>query len=410
MKILILSTSDLNGGAARAAFRLHRSLKHEGVDSSMLVQQKMSDDKDIYNPDTKSQKIISLFRSILDKYLSSRYKSRTRTPYSPARLPFGRIADRINRINPDIVHLHWIAGGFLNVRELAKIKAPIIWTLHDMWAFTGGCHYDLECRRFVESCGECRVLGSRTIHDLSRKVWKDKKRTYSKIEKLYINGSSTWLTECAKNSSLLKSRKFVTIGNPIDTNIFRTLESDEIRKTFNIPLNKKVIMFGAMSPTSDSRKGFEHLVKAVNTINLPDVIIVIAGTSHGNKSLFNMPVYYIPPVNDEYSLALIYNAADVFVVPSIQENLSNSILESMSCGVPVVAFDIGGNKDLIDHEVTGYLARPFLHEDLAEGITWVLTTNDYTKIRTDCQNKVNQEYSYSSMASKYINLYKSVLS
>ena len=160
MKILIVNTSDIQGGAARAAYRLHQALLTEGVDSQMLVQSQSSDDFTVIGPQTKVQKALGKLRPTLDSLPVHRYKDRTKTLFSPSWLPFSSIVERINSINPDVVHLHWIAGGMIRIEDLPKIKAPIVWSLHDMWAFTGGCHYDEECGAYQKQCGTCPVLGS----------------------------------------------------------------------------------------------------------------------------------------------------------------------------------------------------------------------------------------------------------
>ena len=176
MKILIVNTYDIKGGAARAAYRLHKALLNSDVGSRMLVQNKSSDDYTVVTETGKIKKYTNKLRPILDSIPVRFYKNKTKTPFSPAWVPFGSIVDQINEIKPDIVHLHWICGGMIRIEEIAKIKAPIVWSLHDMWAFTGGCHYDEVCGGYKESCGNCKVLGSSQENDLSRKVWQRKQK------------------------------------------------------------------------------------------------------------------------------------------------------------------------------------------------------------------------------------------
>jgi hypothetical protein len=205
MKILIVNTSDIQGGAARAACRLHKSLLVQNIDSQMLVQNKQSDDFTVItNAETKIQKVFNKLRPTLDSLPVKKYKNRNKTLFSPSWFGFSNVVDKINEINPDIVHLHWINTGIVKIEDLARIKSPMVWSLHDMWAFTGGCHYDEECGAFKNKCGSCKVLGSVKSQDLSRKIFDRKKKTFSKIENMTIVGLSKWLHKCAKESKLLK--------------------------------------------------------------------------------------------------------------------------------------------------------------------------------------------------------------
>lgn len=180
MKILIVNTSDISGGAARAAYRLHKALLSQGVDSQMLVQSKSSDDYTVIAETDKVKKTLNKLRPFLDSLPVRFYKERTKTLFSPSWFGFSNVVDKINEISPDIVHLHWICGGMMTIEDIGKIKAPVVWSLHDMWAFTGGCHYDEECGRYEKKCGSCKVLGSEKEKDLSRKIWHRKKKNFCK--------------------------------------------------------------------------------------------------------------------------------------------------------------------------------------------------------------------------------------
>lgn len=410
MKILIVSTSDIQGGAARAAYRLHSALYQEGIDSRMLVQTKSSDNFRILGPLSKIEKVINRLRPILDSIPVKFYKNRTHTLFSPAMLPFSNIVKKINEINPDIVHLHWVAGGMLRIEDFSKIKAPIVWNIQDMWAFTGGCHYDEECGAFKSRCGNCKVLGSRSELDLSRLVFTKKETAFSKLTHLVIVGVSRWISECAKESSLFKNKPIVNLPNTFNTTLFSPMEKAIVRKLFNIPQNKKIILFGAMNSLGDPRKGAAQLFDALSLVNIENTAFVIAGSSKPKDApQLKYPTHYIEPLNDEVSLPLMYNTADVMIVPSIQENLANSIIESLACGVPVVAFDIGGNSDMIDHKVNGYLAKPFDAEDMARGIEWVLNHENYSDLSSAARAKVLNTFESGLVARKYIDLYSKIL-
>ena len=410
MKVLIVNSYDIQGGAARAAMRLHKALLNKGVNSEMLVQNKNSDKYTVSGPVSKSEKALVKVRSFLDPLPLRSYKNRSKTHFSPSWVPFSNIADEINKRSPDIVHLHWINEGMIPIEDLAKLKAPIVWTLHDMWPFTGGCHYSDGCNRYIEKCGSCIVLNSKKDSDLSRKIYKRKLKAYSEIDKLTIVGLSKWLTNSSKYSSLFNGRDHINLPNPINTEIFKPLDKDHARLLWNLPQDKKLILFGAMGATSDPRKGFIELKRAIKKLNDTDFELVIFGSSEPeNSQNFGFTTHYVGRLSDDVSLVTLYNAVDVMVVPSLQENLSNVILESLACGLPVIGFDIGGNSDMIEHKKNGYLAKPFDSNDLAVGINWVLCHPKYKKLSKLVRDMIMFEFSDKVVAKKYIALYKSIL-
>ncbi len=410
MKILIVNTSDIDGGAARASYRLHKSLLALHVNSKMLVQNKISCDFTVIAETSKLRKGFNKLRPTIDSLPIGFFKERTKTLFSPSWFGFSNIVDHINEINPDIVHLHWICGGMMTIEDIARIKAPIVWSLHDMWAFTGGCHYDEECQGYEKECGNCKVLGSDKENDLSKKIFKRKQKAFTQKKDITIVGISNWLNECSKNSTLLKDKNHINLPNPLDTNIFKPFDKEKARELWGLPKDKKLVLFGAMGATSDPRKGFYELMESLEKIEDSNVELVIFGSERceDTKDLgFN--VYYLGQLYDDVSLVTLYNSVDVMIVPSLQENLSNTIMESLACGVPVVGFDIGGNADMIDHERNGYLAKPFSTIDLAFGIEWVLNNYNYKILCQNARNKVLNNFDSVILAEKYIELYKSIL-
>jgi glycosyltransferase involved in cell wall biosynthesis len=411
MKILIVNTSDIEGGAARAAYRLHKSLLAEGVDSQMLVQKKSSDEHTISAiADSKIEKGFSILRPTLDALLLKAYKQKTKTLFSPSWIGLSSVIDKINEINPDIVHLHWINGGMIKIEELSKIKAPIVWSLHDMWAFTGGCHYDEGCGGYEKECGNCKVLGSNNNSDLSTKVFNRKKSSFANIENMTIVGLSRWLHKCSKKSILLRDKKHINLPNLIDTNIFKPYDKNISRELWALPKDKKLVLFGAMGATSDPRKGFAELSEAMKKLKSLDIEFVIFGSSEPKESQnFEFKTHYLGNLYDDVSLVTLYSAVDVMIVPSIQENLSNAIMESLSCATPVVAFDIGGNSDMIKNQMNGYLAKPFDTTDLANGIEWILNSERYEEVCQNAREKVLREFDSHMVSKKYMALYEDVL-
>ncbi len=410
MNILIVNTSDIDGGAARASYRLHKSLLAQDIDSQMLVQSKSSDYFTVLTENKKLNKYLNILRPIVDSLPVRYYKGRTKTLFSPSWFGFGNIVDKINEINPDIVHLHWVCGGMMTIEDIARIKAPIVWSLHDMWAFTGGCHYDEDCNGYEKECGKCKVLGSDKENDLSRKIYNRKNKTFSKIENMTIVGLSKWLSDCAQSSALLKEKKHINLPNPIDTKIFKPFDKEKARELWSLPQNKKLVLFGAMGATSDPRKGFGKLSEALHKLTYKDVEFVVFGSSEPQESQnFGFKTHYLGSLHDDVSLVTLYSAVDVMVVPSLQENLSNAIMESLACGTPVVGFDIGGNGDMIEHQKNGYLAKSFEIDDLAYGIERVLNAEDYDELCQNAREKVLKEFDSVVVANKYIELYEDIL-
>lgn len=408
--MVIVNESDIQGGAARAAYRLHLSILNAGIDSCMLVQRKFSGDPTVLGPETDFKRRFGKVRPFLDSLPLKKYKDRPSTLFSTGWFPFGGVAERINRLNPDLVHLHWIAGGMMRIEAIEKIKAPIIWSLHDMWPFTGGCHYDGQCGRHRESCGNCPLLFSTDENDLSRKILARKGRVYSKRMDMTIVGLSSWIKQCAESSSVLRGKRVVHLPNPIDTGIFRPINQRKARELWRFPLDRKILLYGAMAAAKDPRKGLQELNAALDFIGQDNLEVIIFGANQtAGKVSGRFPTKYLGSLYDDVSLISLYSACDLMVVPSLQENLSNSIMESLSCGTPVVAFNVGGNSDMIEHKKNGYLAVPFEPIDLAQGIDWILNTPNYEKLRNRAREKVMLEFRSEVVAEKYIQLYRQTI-
>lgn len=410
MKILIVNTYDIRGGAARAAYRLHKSLQSIGVESQMLVQNKTSDDPTVSGPQTRLKKIINYMRSELDVLPVRFYKNKTSTLFSPAWIPFSDIVDKINASDADIVHLHWIANGMISVKNLSRIKKPIVWSLHDMWAFTGGCHYDSGCGKYATHCNACPVLGSIQRTDLSYTVFKKKAKNFTKIPSLTIVGLSRWITDCAKKSPLFTGRDIVNLPNPLDTRIFRPIKKEIARDLLNLPMNRKLVLFGADYATHDPRKGFAEFCIAMHSVKSMNLDLLLFGAGRPLESIdLGFPVHHLGHIPGDLSLRILYSAVDLMVVPSIQENLSNTIMESLACGTPVVAFDIGGNRDMIDHQKNGYLAIPYSPVSLADGIDWILNYPSPQNLSENARGKIMETFESGKVAGKYVELYRKVI-
>ncbi|NOR70221.1 MAG: glycosyltransferase, partial [Methylomarinum sp.] len=236
MKILIVNAFDIAGGAARAAYRLHRVLVDSGVNSEMLVIGKFSDDFTVIPYEQNFGRIQNRLRNLQNRFFEplKPYPNKTQTLFSPSFLSFSKIMETINAIDPDIVHLHWICHEMMRIEDLAAIKAPIVWSLHDMWAFTGGCHYDEECGRYKTSCGQCKVLASIDENDPSKQVLERKLKTYAKLKNLTVVGLSHWLADCAAKSTLFKNNKVVVLPNLIDVDQFKPIDKAVARTILSL--------------------------------------------------------------------------------------------------------------------------------------------------------------------------------
>jgi len=413
LKVLHLSTFDITGGAARAAYRLHTGLQGIDINSWMLVQTKKGDDWRVFKPLKNIARKIGLFRPELDTLPLCFYPGRMRNEFSPAMVP-DMVPSDIAVLLPDIVHMHWIGYGFLRIESLKKFNRPIVWTLHDMWAFTGGCHVDQDCGRYAQECGACPQLGSKRKKDLSHRTWQRKLRAWRNLD-LTVVTPSHWLAECAKTSSLFKNRRICVIPNGLDLDYFKTVAKDSARRLWNLPQDKKLILFGAINATDDRNKGFHLIQEALRSLGqdrLCDAMeLVVFGANEPQKPPdFGLKTRWVGSLHDDVSLAALHSAADVMVVPSLQEAFCQTASEAFACGCPVVSFGSTGLLDIVYHCKNGYLARPFESSDLARGIQWVLEDESrYKKLCAAARQKAEKKYDLKKVASQYKKLYRDLL-
>ena len=408
MKVLHLSTSDISGGAAKAAYRLHKGLKKIGVESRMLVQRKQSNDYNILGKSGLFWRSIFFIKCQIEKLPLRFYFRRKREIFHIGNISTFNLIRKIKEINPDIINTHWINGGFLSINqleELKKLNKAIVWTLHDSWAFTGGCHIPYSCEKYKSRCGNCPILCSNKENDLSRRIWLNKKDVFDKVDFTVVTPSN-WLKGCAQNSSLLKNKRIFRIPNSIDLNSFKLINKKKARKDLGLSEDKKYLLFGAMSATTDKNKGFDLLIKSLSFLKKDEKIeLLVFGNKKEFKEKINIPIKYFGLVRDLKKLNNLYSAADVTIVPSRSENFPNSIIESFSCGTPCVAFNIGGIPEIIDHKKNGYLAKSFNVENLAEGIEFCLSNKE---LGLNARKKAKKEYTLETQANNYKKLYQSL--
>ncbi len=419
MNVLHLSSSESIGGAAKACSRISLSLNEIGVESKILTQLKNSKSSSVYDiNNNKFEEIKTKTRILMDyiliKTLTKQERGRFSFPYVGTKL-----LDHPAVKSADIINLHWINGGYINlksIKNLLLLNKPIVWTFHDMWTFTGGCHYTGDCNNYLTECKNCPSLKFKNGSDFSNKIFRDKEEIFNKY-KFNIVTCSKWLANEAKRSHLLRDYHLNVIPNPINLKIFKPVLSNEARQKLNLPENKLLFLFSSFT-VNEKRKGFDYLINSLNGLynehgNLKDKIeLVVLGAADAN-TLNKIPfkINIVGRINDSEKIALYYSAADLFIAPSLQENLSNTVMESLSCGTPVLAFNIGGMPDMIDHEQNGYLAAKIGMNELIEGALWFINLDENSKqnLRTNARNKVVENFSPLKIANQYKELYEKLL-
>lgn len=414
MRVLFINTNDTSGGAARATVRIMRGVQRCGVKAQMFVKYKNSQASDIV-PLSQFVPCGIMYR-VFD-WVATKIKNKWQhykwRPYKKTKqnlyfsdLRSTRIHEALQKMDYDIIHLHWINNRFFDIRELAKIHIPIVWTLHDSWAFTGICHVPYECKEYETHCGACPLLGSNKERDLSYEVFEKKLEAYKDLD-LHIVTPSRWLGECAKRSALLRRFPVHVIPNCIDTDLYQPMDKADARKILGLEPNKKYLLFGAMNALADANKGFSYLKEAIKQISNTDTELLVYGTNEDMRKYdLLISARSLGYINNDKMMALLYNAADVCIVPSLSENLSNTIMESLSCGTPVVAFNIGGNGDMIDHRKNGYLAKEKDIADLTKGIEWCVSNNTNGALSKNAREKVLSNYTIDIVAEQYKQIYE----
>ena len=422
------------GGAAIACLRLLKTLNQtEGIEVTMLVQEKKRD-----NPKVKAiaetwlQKKLAFERFVRERlYFKFQEKNKeVRFAFSPANSGID-ISEHPLVQEAEIIHLHWINFGFLSLKSLEKLfklNKPIVWTLHDMWAFTGGCHHSGDCENYQFSCGNClQYLNNPSPNDLSNKVWQRKNAILNRSLRLRskhditIIGCSQWLSNRAKKSSLFKDFLVKSIPNPLDTNLFSPQKKAEARIKLGLPIDKKLILFVA-AKVSVIWKGFSYFQEALEIlktqhIDHQEIELVILGESDV-EIIQKLPfkVHSLGRISDVNQIVSVYSAADVFVTSSIQENLPNTIMEAMACGTPAVGFEVGGIPEMIESykngmppngmSPNGFLAKYKSAESLAKGMKWVLFDANYDELSKNARQKVMDDYSEKVVLEQYLEVYR----
>lgn len=409
MKVVHLSTSDVRGGAARGAYFLHRRLRATGIDSTMLVGRKYSDDTSVRQVAAVAAPIAERLRGNLDALPLKTYDKTADSFWTVGWQPRDLVR-RLERFAPDVVHVQWTGGGFMPPDALAGLSVPIVWTLRDMWAFTGGCHYTAGCEGYKHFCGACPQLRSSKSFDLSRKT-AGRKRHALVRQPIHFVPISEWMADRCRESAVLRNRSVTVIPNGIDCTTFRPETRVVARRRLGLPENRRYILFAALNPLDDERKGFRKLAEALAHMpsrqdDDPPELLVVGDLSASNAPNLPVPVRLLGRVDDETRLATLYSAADVTAAPSLQEAFGKVHAESMACGTPAVAFDSGGPAEIIRHKETGYLAKAFDPKDLGAGLEWCLgEMGRSAALGKKCRERACRHYDIGVIAERYSDLY-----
>ncbi len=416
MRILHLSSTDVAGGAARATYRLHAGLKRLGHESRMLVGKKWSEDSSVDALKPPRDLMSRIRRKLRRRKINADFARYAATrpanlePFSDDRTEFGPAI--LNQLGtPEIINLHWVAGFLDHESFFAGVpkNIPLVWRLADMAPTTGGCHYDEGCGKFENQCGACPQLGSREENDLSRQVWQRKYDTLRRHGKVHLAATSNWIAAQAKRSSLLRDFPITVIPNGLDTDDFAPRDKAFARATLGMPQDAKIVLFAAESLTV-KRKGFGLLLEALAGLhNEPDLLLLSVGST---KSKIESPVRQVNlgRINIDRYLSLAYSAADVFVIPSIQESFGQTVSESLACGTPVVGFATGGMLDMVRPGLTGRTV-PVGDTAALRGAIHELLHNPGARqeFSAHCRRIAVAEYSMEAQAAAYVRLYESLI-
>ncbi|MBQ8673511.1 MAG: glycosyltransferase family 4 protein [Bacteroides sp.] len=414
MKVLLINTFERTGGAAIACSRLMEALKSHGITVRMLVRDKQTNKLDVI---PLERGWLMVWRFVWERICI--WKSNRFNRHNLFAVDIANTGTDITSLpefqQADVIHLHWVNQGMLSLGDISRILRsgkPVVWTMHDLWSATGICHYPGPCRRYTQECGHCHLLYKcGHAKDLSWRTFRKKKTLYQGRSVTFV-ACSQWLKGMAEKSALLQGQRIVSIPNAINTNLFRPADKRQARDKFGLPHDRKLILFGALK-TTDPRKGVDYLVEACRLLaeKHPELkeqvgIVTFGKQAEELKTLFPFASYPVQYLTNEHQLADIYNAVDLYVTPSLEDNLPNTIMEAMACGTPCVGFQVGGIPEMIDHLHNGYVAAYKETDDLANGILWTLTDPGYDSLCEAARLKVVTHYAETIVAERFAQLYE----
>ncbi|WP_426582074.1 glycosyltransferase family 4 protein [Mucilaginibacter sp. R-33] len=419
LKVVHLNTYDGNGGAGRACMRLNRALLSQSIDSKIIVHYKFGN-----NPDIKTfnrniiQKSYTAATIILERILAKRFlKPDSRTPFSFTW--FGRsVVNHPDVKNADIIHLHWINHGFLDPKHIAEIRKlgkPVVWTFHDSNAFTGGCHVRYTCDHYQQQCGNCPLLINSAAADISHRIWQQKNKAYKQLD-FNIIAPSLWMQDSVKKSSLMRGKATSNIPNTLETDVFKPIDKKEAKAKAGLPTDKFIFLSGFMPSRKDLHKGTQYLLESMELLRQrlgaeTDQVELVVFGNRGTENLPDFPfkTSFLGTINNDEKLAMHYAAADAFLIPSLEDNLPYTVMESLSCGTPVIAFTTGGIPDMVRHEHSGYLATYRSSESFTDGMEWIIKHPERDKLNQQARQTIMDSFSEEVIAKKHIGVYQQLL-
>ncbi len=409
MKPLLISSFDARWGAGIAAGRLHASLLQQGYESRMAVLHRFGNQAGV-------EQIVSGFylrfvhrwKRRCMRFLGSLLTDGRATQRSTGLVGSGSLKS-IHRFDADVLNLHYCSEEFLSIRDVSRLRKPVVWTLHDMWAFGATEHYfpeDSNQRWRKGFDGGDRPTNHR--FDLDRFIWRLKRRFWNRP--LRIVTPTRWLAGCVSQSALMRDWPIEVVPNTLDLEVFSPIPKSEARYRLGLPPNGKLLLFGAAGVSSDHRKGSDLMFEAVKQLstrveNLTG--IVFGRTSPSNRPDLGIPIHWTGHIEDEKRMADLYSAADITLVPSRQDNLPQTAVEAQACGCPVAAFRIGGLPEIVDHRTTGYLAQPFDIKEFAAGLEWLMSNEvKPEQLANRCRERANERWSTKVVVDRYIDVYE----
>lgn len=409
MKVVHVSHSDLSGGAAIAAYRIHRALRSRGIDSTMAVNNATSGDWTVQRPKTALARQMAYIRPYLS-LLSAQGLQTIEPGIHSTALVSSTWPERLKATGADIINLHWLNAEMMSIADIGQLPQPVVWTLHDMWAFCGAEHYTND-HRWQEGYWPHNRPSYEGGFDLNRWTWHRKRKHWGKP--FQIVTPSQWLADCVSKSALMGDWPVTVIPNPIDTDFWQPVDKGLARQLLGLPQDVPLLLFGAGGGTGDPRKGFDLLTTALDQLRgeIDGLELAVFGQGEPKQPMdLGFPVHYMGRLQDPLSLRVLYSAADAMVIPSRQDNLPNTGLEAHACGTPVIAFKVGGLPDIVDHLKTGYLAAPFDTEDLARGIQSALDNCDVRKdLSKSARERALKLWSPQVISNLYYRLYETLL-
>ena len=406
MKILHVNYSELIGGAAIGANRLHKALLKLSINSEMLVVEKSTNEKNVHGPKTSLEELISKSKKILSRFIKRKFMKTSNKETFSFNYFNSNFLNKINLINPDVVHIHWIGNEMISISQLKKIKKPIIWTFWDMWPFCGAEHYSYD-KRYSEGYTKINRPKNEKGLDLNKLVWEYKKKNYN--FQFTVNAPSKWLHDEIKKSYLIKDKKIINIPPNLDTNIWHPYEKKFSKEIYQLEPNNKILLFGS-STGANHRKGFDFLIELFKQRKFDNTKLIIFGEKPKKLNELKIDHSYIGQINDDRSLSILYSSADVLLMPSKLEVFGQVGLEAQACGTPCVVFENTGLIDFVRHKETGYVSKYLNVNDFADGINWILE-NDirYTSLSKKGVELVKERFDDNFVGKQFVKEYQKLL-